>query len=129
MLTLQSALGVVALLGLTWLFSENRAAVSWRRVAIGVAISFAVAVILLKVPPVRAAFGAINSAVDTLAAATRAGTSLVFGYLGGGPLPFDPKFPGAAFILATQALPIVLVVSVLTTLLFHWGVLPPVVRG
>ena len=129
MLTLQSALGVVALLGLTWLLSENRAAVSWKRVAIGVAVSFALAIILLKVPPVRAAFGVINSAVDTVAAATRAGTSLVFGYLGGGPLPFDPKFPGAAFILATQALPIVLVVSVLTTLLFYWRILPPVVRG
>ena len=129
MLTLQSVLGVVALLGLTWLLSENRAAVSWKRAAIGVAVSFALAIILLKVPPVRAAFGAINSAVDTVAAATRAGTSLVFGYLGGGPLPFDPKFPGTAFILATQALPIVLVVSVLTTLLFYWRVLPPVVRG
>jgi len=129
MLSLQSALGVVALLGLTWLLSENRSAVSWKRVAIGVAVSFALAIILLKIPPVRAAFGAINSLVDTLAAATRAGTSLVFGYVGGGPLPFDPKFPGAAFILATQALPIVLVVSVLTTLLFYWRVLPPVVRG
>jgi CNT family concentrative nucleoside transporter len=129
MLTLQSTLGVVALLALTWLISENRAAVSWRRAAIGVAVSFAVAVILLKVPPVRAAFGAINGVVDAIAAATRAGTTLVFGYLGGGTLPFDPKFPGAAFILATQALPIVLVVSVLTTLLFYWRVLPPVVRG
>jgi CNT family concentrative nucleoside transporter len=129
MLTLQSTLGVVALLALTWLISENRAAVSWRRAAIGVAVSFAVAVILLKVPPVRTAFAAINGVVDAIAAATRAGTSLVFGYLGGGTLPFDPKFPGAAFILATQALPIVLVVSVLTTLLFYWRVLPPVVRG
>jgi CNT family concentrative nucleoside transporter len=129
MLTLQSALGVAALLGLAWLLSENRAAVSLKRVAIGIAVSFVLAVLLLKVPPIRAAFGAVNSVVDTIAAATRAGTTLVFGYLGGGPLPFDPKFPGAAFILATQALPIVLVMSVLTTLLFYWKVLPPVVRG
>ena len=129
MLTLQSAMGVVALLGLTWLFSENRAAVSWKRAAIGVAVSFALAIILLKVSPVRAAFGAVNGLVDTIAGATRAGTTLVFGYLGGGALPFDPKFPGAAFILATQALPIVLVMSVLTTLLFYWRILPPVVRG
>jgi len=129
MLTLQSALGVAALLGLAWLLSENRGAVSWKRAAIGVAVSFIIAIVLLKVPPVRAAFGAINSVVDTIAAATRAGTTLVFGYIGGGPLPFDPKFPGAAFVLATQALPIVLVMSVLTTLLFYWRVLPPVVRG
>ena len=71
----------------------------------------------------------MNGAVEAIAAATRAGTALVFGYLGGGPLPFDPKFPGAEFMLALQALPIVLVMSVLTTLLFYWGILPPIVRG
>ena len=59
----------------------------------------------------------------------RAGTSFVFGYLGGGPLPFEPKLPGAEFVLAFQALPLVLVMSVLTTLLFHWRILPPIVRG
>jgi concentrative nucleoside transporter, CNT family len=53
----------------------------------------------------------------------------VFGYLGGGTLPFDLKAPGADFILAFQALPVVLLMSVLTTLLFYWRVLPPVVRG
>ena len=70
-----------------------------------------------------------QQAVDAIAAATRAGTSFVFGYLGGGPLPFDPKTPGAEFVLALQALPIVLVMSVLTTLLFYWRILPPMVRG
>ena len=53
----------------------------------------------------------------------------MFGYLGGGALPFDLKAPGADFILAFQALPIMLVMSVLTTLLFYWRILPPVVRG
>ncbi len=53
----------------------------------------------------------------------------MFGYIGGGPLPFEPKFPGAEFSLAFQALPIVLIMSVLTTLLFYWRVLPPIVRG
>src|SRR5207244_2709574 len=53
----------------------------------------------------------------------------VFGYLGGGQLPYDLKVPGADFVLALQALPIVLVMSVLTTLLFHWRILPPIVRG
>ena len=75
------------------------------------------------------AFGAINDAVGAIAAASRAGTSFVFGYLGGGALPFDLKAPGADFILAFQALPVVLIMSVLTTLLFYWRVLPPVVRG
>ena len=72
---------------------------------------------------------AINDAVGAIAAATRAGTSFVFGYLGGGALPYDLKVPGAEFVLALQALPIVLVMSVLTTLLFYWRILPPIVRG
>ena len=85
--------------------------------------------ILIKLPFVGRAFGAINDAVGAIASATRAGTSFVFGYLGGGQLPFDPKTPGSDFILALQALPIVLVMSVLTTLLFYWRILPPIVRG
>ena len=88
-----------------------------------------VAVILLKIPQVVAAFAYVNQAVGAIAAATRAGTSFVFGYLGGGPLPYDLKQPGAEFVLAMQALPVLLVMSVLTTLLFYWRVLPPLVRG
>jgi CNT family concentrative nucleoside transporter len=129
MLQLQSGLGIVALLAIAWAISENRRAVSLRQAAIGLAVTLVTAVILIKLPFVARAFGVINAAVGAIASATRAGTSFVFGYLGGGTLPFDPKTPGSDFILALQALPIVLVMSVLTTLLFYWRVLPPVVRG
>ena len=129
MLQLQSAFGIVALLALAWIFGENRRAVSLRQAAVGLAVTFATAVALIKLPGVARVFGAINDAVGAIASASRAGTSFVFGYLGGGALPFDLKSPGAEFILAFQALPIVLVMSVLTTLLFYWRILPPVVRG
>ncbi len=129
MLQLQSAFGILALLALAWVFGENRGNVSLRQAAVGLIVTLATAIVLLKLPIVAHAFGAINDAVGAISAASRAGTSFVFGYLGGGPLPFDVKTPGAQFILAFQALPIVLVMSVLTTLLFYWRVLPPVVRG
>lgn len=129
MLRLQSALGVFALLLIAWVLSENRRMVSARQGAIGLAVTFVTAIVLLKVPVVAHAFGAINDAVGAISAASRAGSAFVFGYIGGGPLPFDLKVPGADFVLAFQALPIVLVMSVLTTLLFYWRVLPPVVRG
>jgi CNT family concentrative nucleoside transporter len=80
------------------------------------------------VPQVKIAFEWINDAVGAVAAATRAGTSFVFGYVGGGPLPFEPKTPGSDFILAFQALPVVLVMSVLSSLLFYWRIMPPIVR-
>jgi concentrative nucleoside transporter, CNT family len=129
MQTLQSAFGVFALLGIAWIISEDRRAVAWMQAAVALLVTFVTAVVLLKVPAVARAFGAINNAVDAISAASKAGTSFVFGYLGGGQLPFDLKVPGAEFVLALQALPIVLVMSVLTTLLFYWGILPPVVRG
>jgi concentrative nucleoside transporter, CNT family len=129
MLQLQSAFGVFALLALAWAFGENRAAVSVRQAAVGLVVTILTAVALIKLPFVAHAFGAINDAVGAISSASRAGTSFVFGYLGGGALPFDLKAPGADFILAFQALPVVLVMSVLTTLLFYWRILPPVVRG
>ena len=126
---LQSAFGMVALLAIAWIISENRGAVSLRQAAVGLAVTFATAALFLKVPEVTAGFAAINNAVDAIADATKAGTSFVFGYVGGGPLPFELKVPGAEFSLAFQALPVVLVMSVLTSLLFHWRILPPIVRG
>lgn len=129
MLRLQSALGIFALLLIAFTLAENRRAVSLRQAAIGLAATFITAVVLLKLPIVAHAFGTINDAVGAISAASRAGSAFVFGYVGGGPLPFDLKVPGADFILAFQALPIVLVMSVLTTLLFYWRVLPPIVRG
>ena len=129
MLNLQSATGVFAILALAWLVSENRRAVPWRPVGIALAITFALALLMLKVPQVEVAFALINDAVDAIASATRAGTSFVFGYVGGATLPFDLKVPGAEFSLAFQALPVVLVMSVLSSLLFHWRIMPPIVRG
>ena len=129
MQNLQSAFGIFALLAIAWIVSEDRRGVAWRQVAAALLVTFATAVILLKVPVVTRAFAAINDAVDAIAIASKAGTSFVFGYLGGGELPFELKVPGAEFVLALQALPIVLVMSVLTTLLFHWRILPPIVRG
>jgi CNT family concentrative nucleoside transporter len=129
MLNLQSLLGIFALLALAWSVSEDRRGVAWKQAAIALLATFTTAIIMLKMPGATRVFAALNDAVDAIAAATRAGTSFVFGYLGGGRLPFELKTPGAEFVLALQALPVVLVMSVLTTLLFYWRILPPIVRG
>jgi len=129
MQNLQSAAGIVAIILFAFVISENRGAVKWRQAAIGLIVTIVLAVLLLKVPQVKFAFVWINDAVTAIAAATRAGTGFVFGYIGGGPLPFEPKTPGSDFILAFQALPVVLVMSVISSLLFYWGIMPPIVRG
>ena len=129
MQNLQSLFGIFALLATAWLFSEGRRAVAWKQAGIGLAVTFLTAVLMLKLPGATRLFAAADDAVNAIAQATRAGTSFVFGYLGGAQLPFELKTPGAEFVLALQALPIVLVMSVLTTLLFYWRILPPIVRG
>ncbi len=126
---LQSALGVLAIIGFAFLISEKRNAVPWRPVLTGLALTFALAVLMLKVPQTTIAFDWINRGVEAIAAASKAGTAFVFGYIGGGPLPFDPKTPGSDFILGFQALPVVLLISVLSSLLFYWRIMPPIVRG
>jgi CNT family concentrative nucleoside transporter len=129
MLALQSIVGIFALLAIAWVISENRRAVSWRNAAVGLVVTFVLALLFLKIPQTEAAFAAASRAVNAIADATRAGTSFVFGYIGGGPLPFDPKTPGGAYVFAFETLPIVLIMSVLTTLLFYWRIMPPIVRG
>ena len=129
MQTIQSVAGIFGLLALTFAISENHRAVSFRQAAIGLGLTVVLAALFLKIPQLKAGFAVIGDAVNAIAAATRAGTGFVFGYVGGGPLPFELKTPGADFVLGFQALPIVLVMSVLTTLLFYWGILPPIVRG
>ena len=126
---IQSAFGVAAFLVIAWALGENRRAVNARQTLIALLVTLTTALVLFKIPYAAKLFSIINDAVGAIAAATRAGTSFVFGYIGGGPLPFEPKTPGADFVLAFQALPIVLVMSVITTLLFYWRVLPPIVRG
>ncbi len=126
---LQSLFGLLAFVGLAWLISENQKRVKIRVIIVGLLIQLTIGVLLLKLPIFRDFFMALNKMVLSLEEATRAGTAMVFGYLGGGPLPFDETFPGSSFVLAFRALPLVLVISALSALLFYWKILPVVVRG
>lgn len=128
-LQLQSAAGLVLLCLLAWAMGGFRREASWRVVAGGLAGLLGLAALMLHVPPLRAIFALMGGVVEALARATQAGTALVFGYLGGGPLPFAEVTPGSSFILFFQALPLVLLVGALSAVLYHWRVLPFVVRG
>lgn len=124
----QSLLGLCAFLAMAWLLSENRRRVNYRLAATGTLLTLVTAWGLVKIPISREVFILLNRLVLALQEATLSGTSFVFGYLGGGPLPFVEAYPESSFILAFQALPMVLVVSALSSLLFYWNVLPVVVR-
>jgi CNT family concentrative nucleoside transporter len=128
-LQLQSAIGIVVFLLLAWLISENRRSVPWRVLFVGVLLQLALAGILLGLPAARQVFVLLNDALLGLEQATRAGTTFVFGYLGGDALPYPESGSGSSFILAFRALPLILLVSALSALLFYWRILPWIVRG
>jgi CNT family concentrative nucleoside transporter len=125
----QAILGIIVFISIAWLISENRKTVKLRMIGTGVMVQFAVAGILLYIPFFKKIFLLLNNVVLSLEAATRAGTSFVFGYVGGGNPPFLMQDPGSSFILAFQALPLVLVIGALSSLLFYWKVLPVIVKG
>ncbi len=126
---LQSLFGFLLLPFLAWLFSESRWKISFRTLIAGVLLQVCLALLLLKFPGSQDVFLWLNKGVRALEASTKAGTGFVFGYLGGGPPPFDEKNPGYAYILAFRGLPLVLVISALTSLFFYWRIIPFVVNG
>jgi CNT family concentrative nucleoside transporter len=127
--SIHALLGMTGLVGLAWIASEDRRRVPWRAVISGIVLLVLGAAIFLKVEVVKGAFLKLNDALLVLERATQAGTSLVFGYLGGGAAPFAVTDANAMFVLAFRALPIVLVMSALSALLFYWRVLPAIVHA
>lgn len=126
---LQSLFGLFAFILIAWALSENRRGVSPRLIITGLVLQFVLALIFLKVPVFRDLFLLLNRAAEALEEGTRAGTNFVFGYLGGGALPFEEPYPGAAYIFAFRALPVIIVTGALTTLLYHWKIIPVLVRA
>lgn len=129
LVAIQGIIGLVGLVALAWAISENRRAFPWRTAAIGLVVQIALALLLIKLPGSQIVFRWIGNAVDALVRATEAGTSLVFGFLGGAPLPFEETFPGASFVFAFRTLPLVVFIGALSAVLYHYRVLPWVVRG
>jgi CNT family concentrative nucleoside transporter len=125
--SLQPLTGIVALTMIAVIFSEDLRAHKIRLIATGVGIQFVFALLLLKIPFIKETVALINQGVLTLQKASEAGTSLVFGYLGGAPLPFQENQPGASYVLAFQALPLALFISAFAALLYHWRILPKIV--
>jgi CNT family concentrative nucleoside transporter len=126
---LQSLLGIAVILSAAWLMSENRRGFPFRTVISGLALQIGLALLLLKVPVAREALFALNGVVRALTVATKAGTSFVFGVLGGADPPFTVTNPRGMVNFAFGILPLVIVISALSALLWHWKILPVIVKA
>jgi len=126
---LQSALGICAIIACAWVLSEDRRVFPWRIVAGTLILQLAIALLLLKLPMARDTLFRLNGVVSALTQATGAGTSFIFGYMGGGPAPFTVTRPANMINLAFSILPLVMVISALSAILWHWRILPTIVHG
>jgi concentrative nucleoside transporter, CNT family len=126
---MQALLGIVVLLGLAWLLGEDRRNVALKGVVAGLAIQFTIAAALLQLAPVRNTLLLANHVVYAIESATRAGTSFVFGFLGGAEPPFALTDDSPVYIFAFRILPQIVVFSVLVALLWYWRILPQIIRA
>ncbi|HIW77824.1 MAG TPA: nucleoside:proton symporter [Candidatus Bilophila faecipullorum] len=125
---MQGVLGLAVIMALAWLLGERRR-VNFQRIAVGLGLQFGLALLFLRLPGMSGVFLWLNKVTEALSDATLAGCSFLFGYLGGGPLPFAPAPGASTWIFAFVSLPMIIVLSALSAVLFHWGILQHVVRG
>lgn len=129
----QGLIGLVAIPLFVLAISEDRRAVASREVSLFAAgallLQVATAFLLLNAPGSRVLFEAVGAVVRAVQAATDSGAQMVFGYLAGGPAPFDAQFPQHGYVLGFRMLPVILVMAAIMRLLFHWGVLQRIVAA
>lgn len=127
----QGLIGVALILLLCWAISENRGErPGWRWIAVALSAQLLLALLIVRVPVIWDAVTLANHAVSAIERATLVGSSYMFGYLGGAPLPFAlPEGTQPPLVIAFQILPLIIVFSAISALLWHWGVLRRAIAG
>ena len=128
-LNLQSLLGLLVIVAACWGLSENRRVFPWKLTLGAIAVQAALVLALFAIPGSQNVLAAVTGAVDGLNTATQRGTQFVFGYLAGGDQPYAVSNPPALFTFAFQVLPLILVISALSALLWHWKILKWITHG
>ena len=125
----QSLVGIALTLAVCWALSEDRRRFPWKLALGALFVQVALVLLLFGLPSARVVIAGANGVVDALSAATAEGTRFVFGYMGGGPQPYPVANSGALFVFAFQVLPLILVISALSALLWHWKILKWITHG
>ena len=128
-LKLVSLLGIVALLAAAWGCSLDRKTIPWRAVLWGLALQFIFAVVILKTTVGEAIFAGAQRGVTKLNEFAMEGATMVFGPLANSALLGEKWGAGNSFILIINISATIIVVSSLSALLYHWGILQRVVRA
>ncbi|WP_421270400.1 NupC/NupG family nucleoside CNT transporter [Aeromonas taiwanensis] len=117
MTLLLSLVGMLALMFIAWLASENRSAIRWRTVLGALALQTGFAALVLYFPPGQVLLGALSNGVSALLGFADSGIRFVFGDLASN-----------GFIFAVRVLPLVIFISALIAVLYHFGIMQWVIR-
>ncbi len=133
MLYLQAILGIIVFIAIAVGCSEQRRLPPWKLLLAGLGLQLLFALLVFRVELLQQLLAAINRGVSAIVNATEAGSLFIFGYLGGDPTNVSYPYPiedaGATVILAFRILPLILIFTVLSAVLWHYRILPLIVRG
>ncbi|MEN1785217.1 MAG: nucleoside transporter C-terminal domain-containing protein [Bacteroidota bacterium] len=119
----RGVLGMIVLLVIAYLFSNNRKAINWKTVGIGLGIQLILALSILKVPFVQLVFDFLGRLFNQILNFTVAGSTFMFGNL------LDLDNPNIGYIFAFQILPTIVFFSAVTSVLYYFGIIQKVVKG
>ena len=126
----QIIIGFVGLVCIAIPFSQNRSSINYRHIFAAIILQIILAFALLKIPFIVQIFAYLSEGVTALQAATQEGAEFVFGYLSNSSTsPFESSGTGNSMIFAFQILPLIIVISSLSALLWFWNILPLIIRA
>ena len=128
-LKLIALLGLVVFLALAWAISSNRKKFPWRTVLWGLGLQFTFAILILKTTPGRLLFDFVGAGIRKLADFANEGNKFVFGPLAHGEAMDGAFGPQNALVLGILIMGTIIVVAMLSTVFYHWGVLQRVVHA
>lgn len=124
----QGIIGVLSIFFFCWIISEKRSAVPWRIVVAGTLTAFLVGYVFNSFPPLVELMLGLNGLVGMLEKSAQHGANFIFGYLAGGPTPFEMSQPQHGFIIAFRVFPLILLVAVLSNIALHLGILGKIIE-
>ena len=127
---LQIIIGFIGLICIAVPFSQNKSSINYRHIVAAIFLQIVLAFALLKIPFIVQIFAYLSEGVTALQAATQEGAEFVFGYLSNSSTsPFESSGTGNSMIFAFQILPLIIVISSLSALLWFWNILPLIIRA
>ena len=127
---IQAIIGFIGLVCIAIPFSNNKSSINFKHIFAAIILQILLAFALVKIPFIVQIFAYLSDGVSALQTATQEGAEFVFGYLSNNSMsPFEISGTGNSMIFAFQILPLIIVISALSALLWFWNVLPLIIRA